>query len=67
MTQRAPLFARERTAAKLLDMKPVEFRRLVDCGALPKPVKIGNEFERWFVQDLEAIRTGAAMDGAFEW
>jgi predicted DNA-binding transcriptional regulator AlpA len=62
-----PLFVRERKAAQLLDLKLNEFLRLVECGALPKPVKIGGEHKRWFVRDLEAIRTGAAMDGQFEW
>lgn len=62
-----PLFASERTAAKMLDLKPAEFRGLVDAGALPKPVNIGGSYVRWFVKDLEAIKTGEAMDGDFSW
>lgn len=62
-----PLFASERTAARLLDMKPREFLALVSAGALPRPVKIGGKFERWSVKELEAIKTGAAMDDAFQW
>lgn len=61
------LFATDRTAAKLLDMPLKDFRGLVDAGALPKPIKIGGKFERWPVKELEAIRTGRAMDGDFEW
>ncbi|MCF7700517.1 hypothetical protein [Loktanella sp. M215] len=51
-----PLFASERTAALLLDMKPIEFRRLVDDGALPGPCRLN----RWDVQELEAIMRGDA-------
>lgn len=56
-----PIFAGEKTAASLLDMKPSDFRRLVQRGALPGPVKIG-DFERWSVTDLEAIVSGRKMD-----
>ncbi len=52
--ERAPLFASERTAARLLDMKPTEFRRLVDDGALPGPTS----FDRWDVSELTAIMRG---------
>ncbi len=61
------LFASERKAAKLLDMKPREFLTLVNEGSLPRPVKIGGKFERWSVKELEAIKSGAAMDEAFQW
>ena len=57
MTQ--PIFARDTTAAKLLDMRPCEFRRLVDEGALPGPVKVAG-VERWYVKELERILTGEA-------
>ena len=67
MPVQQPLFASERTAARLLDMKPSEFVRLVEQGALPKPVKIGGEFVRWSVKELEAIKTGTAMDSEFSW
>ncbi|MEY8841292.1 hypothetical protein AB9K41_19865 [Cribrihabitans sp. XS_ASV171] len=55
----APIFASERSAARLLDMKPADFRRLVDCGALPAPVQIG-EYERWNVDQLRNTLSGHA-------
>ena len=58
-----PLFAGERTAAKLLDMKPAEFRELVKEGILPNPANIGG-FERWEVDLLRAIASGTLVDGA---
>lgn len=54
MTASAPLFASERTAARLLDMKPGEFRELVQKGALPPPCRHG----RWDVEHLAAIMRG---------
>ena len=56
MASVTPLFASERTAAALLDMKPAEFRSLVDGGALPKPNRLG----RWEVEELAAIVRGKA-------
>lgn len=50
-----PLFASERTAARLLDMQPGQFRALVDIGALPGPVA----HDRWDVSELEAIMRGS--------
>ena len=61
----APLFADDRTAATLFCMTPVEFRGLVETGALPGPVQIAG-YERWRVSDLEAVATGAAMEEDFE-
>jgi hypothetical protein len=61
-----PLFAKEATAAKLLDMTPADFRRLVGQGALPRPCLIG-DVERWATDDLRRIKTGQAMqDDEFE-
>ncbi len=61
------LFANDKNAAALLDMKPAEFRGLVDDGVLPKPTKIG-EFERWDVEQLQSIARGdAAAGGVIEW
>ena len=40
MTTHAPIFARERNAAKVLDMTPAEFRALVVRGLLPGPRRI---------------------------
>jgi len=67
MGKHTPLFAGKRTAAQLLDMRLGDFLDLVACGALPKPVNIGGKFVRWSVKDLEAIRTGKAMDDKFQW
>ncbi|WP_294930504.1 hypothetical protein [uncultured Paracoccus sp.] len=57
-----PLFASEKTAARLLDMQPAEFRRLVDVGALPCAVKHG----RWDVAELQAIMRGTKIKPAEE-
>ena len=57
-----PIFAGERSAAKLLDLKPAEFSALVESGHLPKPRDIGG-FERWDVLDLRRIISGEAIDG----
>lgn len=67
MGSQAPMFASERSAAALLDMKPAEFRRLVSAGALPPPVRIG-ALERWNVAQIEAALRGDAArpDGEFE-
>ena len=35
------LYASEQSAARLLDMRPAEFRALVDAGALPPPPRKG--------------------------
>lgn len=56
----APLIAvRDTTAAKMLDLPATEFRRLVQCGALPPAVRIAGH-ERWRVRDIEAILSGDA-------
>ncbi|WP_225027681.1 hypothetical protein [Xinfangfangia pollutisoli] len=57
MSKFAPLFASERSAAGMLDMRPAEFRALVQAGALPEPIRIGPH-ERWSVVDLDAIVRG---------
>ncbi|MCE8005995.1 hypothetical protein [Aestuariivita sp.] len=68
MSNHRPLFVAERSAAKLLDMKPADFRALVDEGVLPKPAEIGG-FERWDVEQLRAIASGDLANGAgvIEW
>lgn len=58
----APILASERTAAKLLDMKPAEFRALVDEGVLPGPKRVG-EFDRWEVEHLKLVACGNAIEG----
>lgn len=54
-----PIAVKDTTAAAMLDMPPVQFRRLVQAGALPPPVRIGGN-ERWQVAQLEAILRGDA-------
>lgn len=61
------LFAGDKKAAALLDMKPAEFRGLVDDGVLPKPTNIGG-FERWDVEQLQSIARGdSAESGDIQW
>jgi hypothetical protein len=57
-----PLLASEATAAKLMDMPVAEFRRLVQGGHLPGPVRIGDA-ERWPTEDLVRIAKGEAAEG----
>ena len=54
-----PLYASEKTAAKLLDLRPKQFLELVAHGALPPPIKIG-KYSRWDVEQIRAIITGNA-------
>ncbi|MAC79283.1 MAG: hypothetical protein CML66_14620 [Rhodobacteraceae bacterium] len=62
-----PLFADDRTAAKLFCLKPSEFRQLVEAGHLPGPRDLGG-FERWDVEDLRRIARGDAMvGGGMDW
>ncbi len=65
MTRPALLFASDKSAAQLLDMKPAEFLSLVERGALPGPEDIGGR-PRWRVATLEAINSGATLDQDFE-
>lgn len=62
MTKVPPVLASERTAAQLLDMKPCEFRSLVDAGHLPKPRSIGG-LPRWDMPELYKIIRGEAIEG----
>ena len=57
-----PLFASELTAARLLDMKPGDFRDLVNRGHLPPPRKIGN-LERFDLAELQAVIRGDKIGG----
>ena len=65
MTALVPIFANERSAAKLVDMKPAEFLRLVSGGHLPKPRNIGG-MKRWDVDELRRIIRGEAVDSISE-
>lgn len=59
----APILASETSAAKLLDLKPAEFRALVQAGLLPRGREIAPGLVRWPVKDLENIANGNAADG----
>ncbi len=58
----ALIFATERSAARLLDMKTAEFAQLVGNGHLPKPRRIGN-MKRWDVDELRRIIVGEVAEG----
>lgn len=53
------LAVKDTSAARMLDMPPAKFRALVDAGALPPPVVIG-DMKRWRVDQIEAILKGNA-------
>ncbi len=65
MANHSLIFANERRAAKLLDMKLAEYRALVDMGILPPPIDLAGH-KRWRVSDLEAIASGQVLDEEFE-
>lgn len=58
-----PILATEATAAKLLDLKPEDFRRYVEAGHLPRGREIAPGLVRWPVEDLRRIAEGRAVDG----
>ena len=67
MTTPTPIFANERSAARLLDMKPTQFTRLVEDGHLPKPREIAG-LKRWDIEELRRIIRGdVATQEAMEW
>lgn len=63
MAKSSPIFASERTAAELLDMRVSEFRTLVTAGLLPRGREITPGLVRWSVDDLRRILAGEAVDG----
>ena len=63
MTLSAPIFANETSAARLLDLKPCEFRSLVKAGHLPRGREIAPGLIRWNVDDLRRIASGEASEG----
>jgi hypothetical protein len=63
MTTYFLIYASECSAAKLLDMKPAQFRALVQEGHLPKSREIAPGVERWDVEDLRRISRGEAVEG----
>lgn len=60
-----PLYVKQRTAARMMDMDQPLFAELVEVGVLPKPVDFMGRL-RWRVADLDDINSGAAMDQEFE-
>lgn len=58
----ALLFASESKAARLMDLKPAEFRALVEAGHLPRGREIAPGLIRWPVDDLRRIASGEASD-----
>ncbi len=46
-------------AARMLRLRPTEFRDLVSQGAIPPPHRIG-PYERWWVSELDDLRSGDA-------
>ena len=55
-----PVALREANAAAFLDLPVTRFRKLVQCGALPGPVRLAEGVERWRADDLRAILSGKA-------
>lgn len=62
MPSQTPIFATEKLAAQLLDMKPRELRALVEAGHLPPPRRIG-EVERFDVAELQKVIRGELIGG----
>ncbi|WP_420003230.1 helix-turn-helix transcriptional regulator [Arenibacterium sp. LLYu02] len=60
MVSITPAALREASAATYLDMPVTTFRDLVSRGALPKPVVISDNVERWKSDELLAILNGKA-------
>lgn len=67
MSVPTPILASEVSAAKLLDMKPNDFRALVAAGVLPRGREIAPGFVRWSVDELRRIANGEAAQGSYEW
>lgn len=63
-----PLFASDVTAARLLDMKPDQFRGLVAAGHLPPPRDIGG-IKRFDLDELRRVIRGDLIGGGggMEW
>ena len=59
----APIYASETSAAQLLDLRPAQFRELVQAGHLPRGREIAPGLIRWPVDDLRRIASGDASDG----
>ena len=66
MSKIAPFFAKEETAARLLDMGVTEFRALVVNGHLPKAREIAPGVSRWNSEDIRKLDQGSRIDGMDE-
>lgn len=66
MSYLPPMFASDTKAAQLLDLKPTEFRSLVNEGHLP-PGKDICGFVRWDVEELRRIIRGDAVEEEMKW
>ena len=53
-----PYFARDRTAAALMDMKTAEFLANVAAGHFPRGTEIAPGVVRWNTEDLRTIASG---------
>lgn len=64
-----PIFASEKTAARLLDLELSVFRKLVEAGHLPSGREIAPGVKRWWVAALVQIYNGDAVDnlGDVKW
>lgn len=58
MNKPAPIFAKDTTAARLLEMPRTRFLDLVERGALPPGKEIAPGEVRWYVPDLIATLRG---------
>ena len=63
MSRPRPILASETNAARLLDMRPAEFRALVEAGHLPRGREIAPGMVRWPVDELRQIASGDAAEG----
>lgn len=63
MTKLTPIWAKEATAAKLMDMTTAQFRELVEKGYLPTGREIAPGVTRWSVEELARIVRGDASQG----
>jgi len=62
MAEFLPIAAQASLAAKLMDMKPEEFRASVKDGHLPRPRLVAG-VELWDVKQLQRIVSGDAAEG----
>jgi len=63
MTKLTPIWAKESTAAKLMDMTTAQFRELVEKGYLPRGREIAPGVTRWSVDELSKIVSGNVSEG----